>query len=143
MSINHAIFTDKVQQMQPYHVPTSGGMIKLDAMESPYKLPEDMRQALGTVLSMTNINRYPNPQSSSLVAKIKSCFALPDGCDVLLGNGSDELIQLILMATMRPDSTVLAPAPSFVMYRQTAEILGMNYAEVDLNADFSLDEDTF
>lgn len=143
MPLNTAIFTDKVQQMQPYHVQSSSGMMKLDAMESPYKLPEDMRQALGTVLAMTNINRYPNPNSSSLVAKIKTCFDLPKGCDVLLGNGSDELIQLILMATMRPDTTVLAPAPSFVMYRQTAEVLGMNYVEVDLNADFSLNQPAF
>lgn len=143
MSINHTIFTDKVLEMQPYQVANSSGMIKLNNMESPYKLPDDMRQALGTVLAMTNINRYPNPHSSSLVAKIKSVFALPASCDVLLGNGSDELIQLILLATMRPSASVLAPAPSFVMYQQTAEILGMNYHKVDLNADFSLDESAF
>lgn len=143
MVVNNAIFTDKVQHMQPYPVPSSGGMIKLNDMESPYPLPDDMRQALGTVLSMTNINRYPNPKSTSLAAKIKTRFALPAGCEVLLGNGSDELIQLILLATMRPGATVLSPAPSFVMYRQTAEILGMQYIGVDLNADFSVDEAAF
>lgn len=143
MSINHTIFTDKVLEMQPYQVANSSGMIKLNNMESPYKLPDDMRQALGAVLAMTNINRYPNPHSSSLVAKIKSVFSLPASCDVLLGNGSDELIQLILLATMRPSASVLAPAPSFVMYQQTAEILGMNYHKVDLKADFSLDESAF
>lgn len=143
MPLNTDIFTDKVQRMQPYHVPNSGALIKLDAMESPYPLPDEMRQALGTALSLANINRYPNPHSSSLVAKIKSSFALPEGCDILLGNGSDELIQLILMATMHPNATVLAPAPSFVMYQQTAEILGMNYVSVDLNPDFSIDEAAF
>lgn len=137
------IFTDTVKAMQAYQVPSSGGMIKLNDMESPYKLPEEMCQALGTVLAITSINRYPNPRSTSLIAKIKKVFGLPEDCDVLLGNGSDELIQLILMATMRPNSTVLSPAPSFVMYQQTAEILGMHYASVDLNADFSLDEEKF
>ncbi len=137
------IFTDKVQSMQAYAVPDRGGMIKLDAMESPYKLPDDMREALGTMLSMTNINRYPNPRSTSVIAKIRKCFAIPDSCGMILGNGSDELIQIILMATMRPNSAVLSPAPSFVLYQQCAELLGMRYVGVDLNADFSLDESAF
>lgn len=142
MTLPH-VFTDKVQSMQPYPVPDSSGMIKLDAMESPYKLPEEMRQALGTMLSMVNINRYPNPRSTSLSAQIKACFELPEACEIILGNGSDELIQILLMATMRPKATVLSPAPSFVMYQQTAELLGMSYVGVDLLADFSLDEQTF
>ncbi len=142
MNLNH-LFTDKVQSMQAYPVASGGGMIKLDAMESPYTLPEEMRQALGTVLSMININRYPNPNSSSLIALLRKQFNLPQGFDVMLGNGSDELIQLVLLATMRPNSTVLSPAPSFVLYEQYAEVCGMRYVGVDLNADFSLDEAAF
>lgn len=137
------VFTDKVKEMQPYHVQSSGGLIKLDAMESPYTLPEDMRQALGTMLSVTNINRYPNSKSTSLAAKIKHCFELPDSCEVILGNGSDELIQIILMATARPGASILSPTPSFVMYQQTAELLNMTFIGVDLQADFSLDEKAF
>lgn len=137
------VFTDKVQSMVAYDVPSSAGMIKLNDMESPYKLPDEMKEALGKILSMTNINRYPNPRSTSLVAKIKKTFSVPESCKVMLGNGSDELIQLILMATMRDGATVLSPAPSFVMYQQMAEILGMRYVGVDLNADFSLDEQAF
>lgn len=143
MTVSSSIFTDKVMAMQPYHVQNSGGLIKLDAMESPYTLPDEMRQALGTVLSMTHINRYPNSKSTSLAATIKSRFVLPESCDVLLGNGSDELIQIILTATARPNATVLSPVPSFVMYQQTAELLGMNFVGVDLQADFSLDEAAF
>lgn len=137
------LFTDKLQDMQPYHVQSSGGMIKLDAMELPYKLPDEMRQALGTMLSMTNIHRYPNSRSTSLAAKIKTCFQLPDDCEVLFGNGSDELIQIILMAVARPGATVLSPVPSFVMYEHTASLLGMRFVGVDLNADFSVNEAAF
>lgn len=137
------LFTDKIQEMQPYQVQSSGGMIKLDAMELPYKLPDEMRQALGTMLSMTNIHRYPNSQSTSLAAKIKTCFELPSDCEVLFGNGSDELIQIILMAVARPGATVLSPVPSFVMYEHTANLLGMPFVGVDLNADFTLNEDAF
>ncbi len=137
------IFTDKVLSMQPYHVPRSGGMIKLDAMESPYHLPDEMREALGKMLAMTNINRYPTARSVSLAAQIRDKFDLPKECEVLLGSGSDEIIQMILMATMRPNATVLSPVPSFVMYRQMAEILGMRFIGVDLQADFSIDENAF
>lgn len=140
---NKTIFTDKVLAMQPYHVQNSGGLTKLDAMESPYKLPEEMREALGTILAMTNINRYPNSKSTSLAAKVKRCFDLPEACEVMLGNGSDELIQIILTAVARPKASVLSPIPSFVMYQQTAELLGMNFVGVDLNADFSLNEAAF
>lgn len=137
------VFTDSVQAMQPYHVQSSGGMIKLDAMESPYKLPDEMREALGTILSVTNINRYPNSRSTSLAAKVKSRFELPENCEVMFGNGSDELIQIILMATARVGATVLSPVPSFVMYEHTAKLLGMNFVGVDLNTDFSLDATAF
>ncbi len=137
------IFTDKVLSMQPYHVPSSAGMIKLDAMESPYPLPDEMRQALGKMLSMVNVNRYPTPRSVSLAAQIRDKFDLPKGCEVILGNGSDEIIQLILTATMRPDAAVLSPVPSFVMYKQMAEILGMRFVGVDLQADFSVNESDF
>lgn len=142
MNLSH-VFTDKVLSMQPYHVPSSSGLVKLDAMESPYKLPDEMKQALGTLLSVTNINRYPTPRSVSLAAQIRDKFHLPKACEVILGNGSDELIQIILTATMRPDAVVMSPVPSFVMYQQTAEILGMKFVGVDLQADFSLDEKAF
>ncbi len=137
------IFTDKVLSMQPYHVPRSGGMIKLDAMESPYNLPDEMREALGKMLSMTNINRYPSARSVSLAAQIRDKFQLPKDCEVLLGNGSDEIIQMILTATMRSGAKVLSPVPSFVMYQQMAEILGMQFTGVDLKSDFTLDETAF
>lgn len=137
------IFTDNVQATQAYNVPDSGGMIKLNDMESPYKLPSEMRESLGAMLSMVNINRYPNSRSTGLVAKVKSQFALPDNTEVMLGNGSDELIQIILMATARAGATVLSPTPSFVMYEHTAKLLGMHFVGVDLNADFSLDEQAF
>ncbi|MPV86693.1 histidinol-phosphate transaminase [Ostreibacterium oceani] len=138
-----SLFTDKVQTMQPYHVPKSSGMIKLDAMESPYKLPEQMRQALAAILTHVNINRYPNSSSSSLGAAIRKAFSLPAELSLMMGNGSDELIQIVLMALMRPGAKVLSPVPSFVMYQQVTELLGMSFVGVDFNPDFSLDEASF
>jgi len=135
------IFTDKVRQMQPYTVQSSSGMIKLDAMESPYQLPEDMRQAFGKALSLRNINRYPNPYSTSLAAMIRKRFGLADNLSIILGNGSDELIQIIIMAVAKPGAKILSPVPSFVMYQQVAQLLGLTFIGIDVKADFSVDED--
>lgn len=137
------VFTDNVKNMQPYHVQSSAGMIKLDAMEMPHKLPEEMSQALGKFLSMSSLHRYPNPTSSSLVSKIKSVFHLPEDMGVIMGNGSDELIQIILMAVAKTGAKVMSPVPSFVMYQQTAKLLGMEFVGIDLEKDLSLDEDKF
>ncbi len=143
MSFDRTIFSEKVKSMQAYHVANSSGMIKLDAMELPYTLPEEMRAALGKILSLTSINRYPNPRSTSTIAKIKQVFSLPEACEVMLGNGSDELIQILLTAVAKSNAVVMSPVPSFVMYQQTAELLGMSFVGIDLQADFSLDENDF
>jgi histidinol-phosphate aminotransferase len=60
---------------------------------------------------------------------------------LLLGNGSDEIIQILTTAVARPGATVLAPEPSFVMYRLNALFANLRYVGVPLRADFSLDED--
>jgi len=65
---------------------------------------------------------------------LKNLNQLPDGIDVLLGNGSDEIIQLLLMA-LPPNSHVLSTTPSFVMYKQISDSLGLNYHGVSLRAD--------
>jgi histidinol-phosphate aminotransferase len=59
--------------------------------------------------------------------------------DVLLGNGSDELIQLLAMAVNKPGAVLLSVEPSFVMYRMIATFVGMRYVGVPLTDDFSLD----
>jgi histidinol-phosphate aminotransferase len=65
---------------------------------------------------------------------------VPATAGIILGNGSDELIQMITQTVAMPGRVVLAPDPTFVMYRQIATVAGMDYAAVPLRADFSLDE---
>ena len=68
-------------------------------------------------------------------------WACPEGAQILFGNGSDEIIQLIAMALAKPGAKILAPEPSFVMYRMIATFCGMHYVGVPLAEDFSLDPD--
>lgn len=138
-SLAGALLRREVLDLHAYHVPDSSGCIKLDAMENPYPLPPALRDELAAVVATAAINRYPDPGAVQLKEKIGKVTALPPGMQVLLGNGSDELIQLLALALNRPGATLLGVEPSFVMYKMIAAFVGMRYVGVPLAADFSLD----
>jgi len=128
----------EIQKMAAYHVPEATGLVKLDAMENPFPWPEEMKAQWLEQLSKAEPNRYPDPSAKELMTSLRDCFDVAPELGVVLGNGSDELIQLILMA-MNKDACVMAPTPSFVMYQHIANSLGLSFIGVPLNADFSLD----
>lgn len=124
--------------MQAYQVPDSQGMIKLDAMENPFSLPAEVAQEFAGQLTDFPSNRYPDAAAAELKAEIVRNFPVNDAFGCVLGNGSDELIAMLMQAVLQPGATVLAVEPSFVMYRHLAGVLGLNFVGVPLNADFSL-----
>ncbi len=130
-----------VQALAAYHVPDATGMLKLDAMENPYHLPAPLRQQLAARLAEVALNRYPVPTYATLKEKICERLGVPDGYQVVLGNGSDELIGILALACAQQGqrATVLAPLPSFVMYAMSSQLAGMDFVGVPLQADFSLD----
>ena len=138
-SLASTLLRREILDLHAYHVPDSSGYIKLDAMENPYRLPHELRSEIAGAVADAAINRYPDPAAASLKEKIRGVTGLPDGAGVLLGNGSDELIQLLAMALNKPGATLLSVEPSFVMYRMIATFTGMRYVGVPLAADFSLD----
>jgi len=135
------IIRDDVRAMGAYHVPDAHGLVKLDAMENPYRLPEALRAELSARLGEVALNRYPVPSSEALREKLKAVMQVPAGMDVLLGNGSDEIINLLALAAAKPGAKVLAPVPGFVMYAMSAQFAGLGFVGVPLRADFTLDRD--
>lgn len=128
-----------VQSMQAYAIQDSGGLIKLDAMENPHRLPLALQETLGRRLGQLAINRYPDGRVHELRQALAEHAAMPSGFDLMLGNGSDELISLLAMACDLPGATVLAPVPGFVMYAMSAQLQGLRFVGVPLRADFELD----
>lgn len=124
-----------------YNVPDSSGYIKLDAMENPYQLPDTLRAELAQRLADAVLNRYPVPSYAGIKERIRARLGVPAGFDVILGNGSDEIISILCTATARQDkrAVVLAPIPAFVMFQRSAQFAGMDFVGVPLKADFSLD----
>jgi histidinol-phosphate aminotransferase len=129
-----------VQSMHGYAIQPSAGMVKLDAMENPFPLPEALRHELGKRLANVAINRYPGSRIDDLRAALARYVNLPEGYDLILGNGSDEIITLLSMACDVPGAKVLAPVPGFVMYDMSARLQGLQFVGVPLTADFELDE---
>lgn len=132
----------EIRALSAYHVPPAQGFVKLDAMENPYRWPEPLLDAWLQRLRNVALNRYPDPAATELKSRLRTAFEIPAGQDLLLGNGSDELIQLLALAVAEPGRTILAPEPSFVMYRMIATFAGMEYVGVPLRTDdFALDRD--
>jgi histidinol-phosphate aminotransferase len=129
-----------VQSMHAYAVQDSTGMVKLDAMENPHRLPAALQAELGRRLGALALNRYPDGRVNDLRAALASYAQLPDGFDIMLGNGSDELISLLAMACDVPGASILSPVPGFVMYAMSAQLQGLQFIGVPLTPDFELDE---
>jgi len=130
---------DDVRALSAYHVPNPGDAIKLDAMENPYQFPPELVKKWLAVLKQADLNRYPDPSAQELKQVIRSAMNIPEGMELLLGNGSDEIIQIIIMALAKSDAVVMAPEPTFVMYKMIATFCNVGYAGVPLKNDFSLD----
>lgn len=129
----------EIRALSAYHVPDPGAMIKLDAMENPYRWPEPIIDEWLSLLRDVELNRYPDPGARKLKQHLREAMGVPDGMELLLGNGSDELIQMMAMALATPGRVVLAPEPGFVMYKMIATFCAMEYVGVPLTTDFSLD----
>lgn len=133
----------EVLAMSAYHVPEARGMVKLDAMENPYSLPPQLRRELAERLAQVDLNRYPEPNPRRLRELIARRMGVPPGMELLLGNGSDDLIQIISLALARPGAAMMFPSPTFVMYAMNAALTGMRAVPVALRDDFSLDREAF
>ena len=131
---------EEVRALTAYHVPPAAGLVKLDAMENPHRLPAELAREMGERLAQVAVNRYPDPTGAALKARLRETMSIPEHLDLVLGNGSDEILQLLTVALARRGAAVLSLEPSFVVYRLAAIAAGLRYVGVPLNADFTLDE---
>lgn len=133
------IIRPEIRALNAYHVADPGKMIKLDAMENPYHMPEALKDEWLELVRKAEINRYPDPSAQALSRLLVEYMEVPANNSIVLGNGSDELIQIMAMAVAQPGRKIMAPEPGFVMYRMIAKFAGMEYLGIPLLDDFSLD----
>ncbi len=129
----------EIRALSAYHVADPGDLVKLDAMENPYTWPQPLVEEWLQLLRDVSVNRYPDPAARRLSERLRESMGVPADMGILLGNGSDELIQILALALQGGGRSIMAPEPGFVMYRMIATFAGMEYTGVPLREDFSLD----
>ena len=143
MKIPGELVRPEILAIKAYPVADAEGMVKLDAMELPYRLPEALRRSFAERLAEAEIHRYPDPTAKKLRELLARKMNVPAGMELMLGNGSDDLIQIITLALARPGAAMLIPEPTFVVYKMNALLSGMKLASAPLRGDFSFDRDAF
>lgn len=130
----------QILKLSAYAIEEAEHCIRLDTMENPYQWNEALQKQWLEILQTTALNRYPDPKAKKLEQQLRQTLSIPDEASVLLGNGSDEVIQMLLMTFNQPDAAILVPEPSFPMYYQVASVLGMKYYSIPLEEEtFDLD----
>ena len=128
----------EVRQLVPYEVKYLPECIKLDANENPFPWPAGMLEAL--FAENIAFNRYPDGMAQSLKEAISAYTEIsPEG--ILVGNGSDELIQLILLTFGGSGQSVIIHPPTFGMYQISAHLTDTTVVEVPLLNGLDLDTD--
>lgn len=133
-----ALIREEVLAQKAYAVEATVCRVKLDANENPLAIPAGLREKFATLLASIPLNRYPAAGSPSLVSRFAAAFGVKAD-QVMIGNGSDELILLLCMALARPGAKVMIPVPTFAMYRILGLNNGLKVVEVPLDDAFDLD----
>ena len=136
-----ALIPERVRQGAAYQVPDATGMIKLDAMENPYTWPQSLRDELATRLADCELNRYPDPHAEAIRTPLKQWMKIPETLDLIFGNGSDEIIALLISNLIGTGRSVCAPDPSFVMFQVLANQYTVPFRALPLDSDFDIDID--
>ena len=113
---------------------------KLNQNECPHDLPPDLKQAVLDRAASAPWQRYPEFVPARLVERLAAHYGwVPDG--VVVGNGSNEVIQATLAVVLAQGETVVAPSPTFSLYRLLTGVLGGRYVPVPVGAGFEFDVD--
>jgi histidinol-phosphate/aromatic aminotransferase/cobyric acid decarboxylase-like protein len=133
-----ALIKPKVRAQTAYTLLAPEARRKLNQNESPYDVPDSVKEAVIARVREAAWNRYPPCSPAPLLARLAERHRwMPDG--VLVGNGSNELIQASLTVTVGEGTGVVTPVPTFTLYRLMTEVLGGRHVGVPLTADFEFD----
>ncbi len=134
------IIKSRVRELRAYTLTPERGAIKINQNENPWDAPARIKEETARQLSERAWSRYPDFVPASLHEKLARFVGWrPDG--VIAGNGSNELIQALLMVTVSEGKRVLISEPTFALYRQIANVLGGDIVSVPLTPTLTYDRD--
>ena len=130
---------EKLSRMTPYDPCEDYYQIKLDANESYFSLPEDLRDAIAASIDTIDFNRYPDSTADGLRRLAGREFRVAPG-NIVVGNGSDELISLIMNTFASRGGKVMVLSPDFSMYQFYAEVAELEVVNMLKDGEFMLTE---
>jgi histidinol-phosphate aminotransferase len=135
-----ALIKPAVRAQTAYTLSAPAARRKLNQNESPWDVPAELKREVLAAAEAAHWQRYPEFAPPALIAALAEHYAwVPAG--VLVGNGSNELIQATLSVALEPADVVVAPTPTFSLYRLLTGVLGGRYRAVPLGPDFVYDVD--
>ncbi|WP_456465580.1 histidinol-phosphate transaminase [Persephonella sp.] len=133
------MFLDRLKNFKSYKTETTPCRVKLSSNENPYDFPVWLKEKIGKAVKDIPLNRYPDPLSHELKEVVADFYRISPE-NIVLGNGSDELIHLLITVVGQIDRPVMYPVPTFPMYQVSADVLGRPKSEFSLDKEFQLDK---
>ncbi|MEA2086478.1 MAG: histidinol-phosphate transaminase [Candidatus Caldatribacteriota bacterium] len=134
-------YRDSLRELKPYDPHEVPYKIKLNANENPYSLPEEIIEEILRKAKNLEYSHYPNANSEKLSEIVSSFWGL-NRDNIVIGNGSDELIDYLIKAFSEKGRRLITTAPSFAMYKIYSIVNGANFVQIPLSqSDFSLNVD--
>lgn len=136
-------FLSRLKELKAYKTETTPCKIRLSSNESPFDLSDNLKDKISTALKSIPFQKYPDPTVRELKEIISDFIRDVDKVDIspdnlVLGNGSDELIHLLISVVGDINQPIIYPIPTFPMYQVSADILGRQKIEFFLNNDFDI-----
>lgn len=128
----------RLKSLKAYRTETTEARVRLSSNELPYDLPDELKKRVAEELKKVSLNRYPDPNSTELKEVISEFFGV-DPENLILGNGSDELIYYLSISIGEFDQAVYIPVPTFPMYEISSDVFGRPKVTVRLDETFDID----
>lgn len=132
------LVSQRVRELESYRVEPDIPQVALDKNELPWSLNSDMREAVLNRIRVMEFNRYPDSSCSELKKAISKYTGISTSC-IAVGNGSDELISVLLQTFISPGDTMMVSDPSFSMYKIYGAICGARILEYYLDSSFGME----
>ena len=136
------LFHEKMKVLRPYQAENVDCKIKLHANENSFTTPKEIKVLFEKILREVDLNRYPDPDCRGLKTILSKRLGVSSK-SLVIGNGSDELIQFLLQIFCGPGETIAFPDPTFSMYSVLAKGMGLQPLPVPLNDNWDFDGNIF
>jgi histidinol-phosphate aminotransferase len=121
----------------PGEQPRADEFVKLNTNENPYPPSPRVLAALGEAMTGERLRKYPDPTGTAFRQAAARVHGV-ESDNVLIGNGSDDILTIVTRAFVPEGGLVVSPTPSYLLYRTLAELQGARFQTVPFTADWRL-----